>query len=274
DPTVQKRYKMLYHIGWPSDMRADYSQPQNGEVVTGGGDQKNDCHVVELMSAAAAYDFFTQDDLSNQQAKFVYRSVEESTPNALRLTGASFVGKDGPIFEERLGSLLSLSHLILSKNEGWKEGQNGTLNFLHDLSSRNMHDYDDVEDEQARDLSLYLQEFAYKFHNGNFIPGWLHQVNKSIKPGSFLFSPEALSDNPNTIRNVDPGAIYNDDRYNWKGGLFRTTPENRYDNFISLLTGKTALPTPEQGTTNKERLLGHLFNAIQRSQKTQHQTQG
>ena len=276
DLTVQKRYKILYHIGWPSENIADYSNPAEDEVITGGGDQENACHVVELMSAAAAYDFFNQEDLSNTQAKFVYRSVEENTTNAFRLTGASFVGPQGPIFEERLGSLLSLSHLILSKNEGWKENVNGTKNFLLDLSSRNMHDYDNIQDEEARDINLYLQEFAYKFHNGKFIPGWLHQVNKSIKAGggSFLFSPEALSDYPATIRKVDPGAIYNDERYNWKGGLFRTNADTRYDNFIKIITGNTALPNKEkQGTTLKEQLFGHLFNAIIKAQKTPHLTQ-
>ena len=273
DITVQNSYKMLYHIGWSLE-NTNYSQDQNGEVITGGEKQENDCHVVELMSAAAAYDFFSRDDIDNPKAKYLFRSVEESAPGALRLTGASFVGKDGGIFEERLGSLLSLSHIILSKYNGSGENANGTVDFLNELVVRKVSDYKDIEDEQARDISLYLQDFAYKFKNGNFIPGWLHQVNRSIKPGSFIFSPEALSDNPATLAKVDPGTIYNDPRYHWKAGWFGNKSDSRFDKFIEVIKGSDALPKKEQGTTLKEKFLGHLFNSIIKSQENSHLTQG
>ncbi|MDE6226041.1 MAG: hypothetical protein K2M63_00825 [Muribaculaceae bacterium] len=273
DITVQNNYKMLYHIGWSME-NADYSQDVSGEVVTGGEKQENACHLVELMSASAAYDFFTREDLSNTKAKYVFRSVEESAPGTLRLTGASFMGKDGPIFEERLGSLLSLSHIILSKYEGSRENSNGVENFLNDLKVRNVEDYEDITDEEARDISIYLQEFAYKFKNGKFIPGWLHQINKSIN-GSFIFSPEALSDNSQIISKVDPGAIYNDPRYHWRSSRFAIKKaDSRFDKFIEMIKGKDALPNEEQGTTQKEKFLGHLFNAIIKSQQTSHLTQG
>ena len=59
DPTVKKCYKTLYHIGWPLiSKRAD--DEAAGKTITGGEAQKNACHVTELLSACAAYDFFTR----------------------------------------------------------------------------------------------------------------------------------------------------------------------------------------------------------------------
>ncbi|MDE6577481.1 MAG: hypothetical protein K2J82_11745 [Muribaculaceae bacterium] len=275
DLTVQNSYKMLYHIGWPSDLKADYSQDQSGEVITGGGEQANECHVVELMSAAAAYDFFTREDLSNQKAKYVYRSIEESSHNVLRLTGASFVGADGPILEEKLGSLLSLSHLVLSRYRGGQEGINGTRELLDELAARRVPNYQGITDEQAREISDYLKEFAYKFLNGYLVPGWLHQINKSIGSGSFIFSSDALSKDVPTLTKVDPGTIYSDDRYNWDYDFgLGSKADRRLSRFIEILRSEKALPTAPQGTSLKEKFFGHLYNAITQSQKTSHLNQG
>ena len=45
DPTVQRTYKKMYHIGWPIDA-IDYSKGKNEkETITGGAAQKNQCHI-------------------------------------------------------------------------------------------------------------------------------------------------------------------------------------------------------------------------------------
>lgn len=275
DLTVRNTYKMLYHIGWPSSMKINYSQDQHGDVITGGQDQKNACHFVELMSAAAAYDFFTRQDLNQAKAEYVFRSVEfasSSNHEALRLTGASFVGEtDGPLFEQKLGTLLSLSHLILSRYKGGQDGTCGTIEFLKDLKARNVETYKDIPDDQARKLDDYLKEYAYKFVNGNLEAGWLHQINQSIGQGSFIFSSDALSTKADILQKVDPGAIYSDDKYNWETGFgLGSKADKRLSKFIDILKSNDSAATGQQGGTLKEKFLGNLYNAIVKAQKTSH----
>lgn len=275
DITVKQSYKRLYHIGWPASLKVDYSQGQSGDVITGGKEQKNPCHVVELMCASAAYDFFTTDDLKQQEAKYLYRSVEEGEGNKLRLTGASFVGeKDGLVFEQKLGTLLSLAHLVLSRYSGAQEGTDGTIEFLEDIKRRNVDDYADIKDEQSRMLDEYLKEYAYCVTNGQLVPGWLHQVKNTID-GSFIFSDEALSLETSVLNKVDPGAIYKDDKYNWQEAvLFGKKADKRFDKFIEIFKSDESNPTQDQGISLKEKFLGHLYKAITKTQKTPHTNRG
>ncbi|MDE6017195.1 MAG: hypothetical protein K2G85_00095 [Muribaculaceae bacterium] len=270
DLTVHQSYKMLYHIGWPSSHKINYSRNHTGDVITGGKEQENPCHVVELMSAAAAYDFFTRKDLNQQRAEYVYRTVEMGEGGKLRLTGASFIGdKEGPVLEEKLGSLLSLSHLILSRYKGALEGIDGTIEFINDLKRRNVEAYASLPDEQTRLLDTYLKEYAYSIRDGQLLPGWLHQVKSTID-GQFIFSDEALSLDPAVLQNVDPGTIYNDEKYNWDVSFgFGSKVDRRIDKFIEVLK-KDSAPTEQQGESLKEKFLGNIYNAIVRTQKASH----
>lgn len=272
DITVRDTYKLLYHIGWPN-VKIKYSQTADGEVNTGGSDQTNPCHVVELMSAAAAFDFFNRETLPQQHAQYVFRSVEETEGRKLRLSGESFVGKKfGPLFEEKLGSLLSFSHLILSHYKGSREGVNGTAALRDDLKARNANEFNALLDEQARLIDSYLKTYAYQVVNGILFPGWLHQVKNTID-GSFVFSDDALSLEYTVLQNVDPGGIYKDDKFNWKEkGVFGKKPEKRMDNFISILTSPSNHASPQQGGSLKEKFIGSIYNAIIKSQKNPHIT--
>lgn len=270
DITVKKAYKTLYHIGWPADLKIDYSEGKSGEVITGGSEQKNYCHVVELMSAAAAYDFFNRESFDQPEAQYVFRVVELNDSKQFRLTGASFVGDEkGPYFEQKLGSLLALSHLILSRYEGCKEGECGTIKFLEDLKTRNIDTYKNLTDEQARQLDEYLKAYAYQVKNGKLEPGWIHQIFKSVGNGSFIFAPEALSTNLVELQKVDPGSIYADDKYNWdykKLGI-GSKADRRLDRFIEILKVNSDKTTQNQGITLKEKFLGNLYNSLAKAQK-------
>lgn len=276
DPTVKQSYKMLYHIGWPNNLKINYSKDHHGDVITGGKEQKNPCHVVELLSASAAYDFFNRKDLSQPQAEYVYRAVETTEGNKLRLTGASFVGeKEGTIFEQKLGTLLSMAHLILSRYGGAKEGTDGTIEFLKDIERRHVEEYAGLPDEQARLIDAYLKEYAYSIEDGQLAPGWLHQVKSTID-GSFIFAEDALSLVQSELQTVDPGAIYKDDKYNWQtsktvvGSLFSSEADRRFDKFMKVLISNVSAPTSQQGSSLKERFLGKIYNAITKTQKESH----
>lgn len=274
DTTVKNSYKLLYHIGWPFG-KNKYSKGQGGKVVTGGSNQKNPCHVVELLSAAAAYDFFTRKNLDQKEAEYVFRSVEETEGNKLRLTGASFLGdKTGPVFEEKLGSMLSLAHLILSLYKGAQEGVDGTIEFIKDLQRRKVDKYSSLPDEQTRLLDTYLKEYAYAIQDGQLVPGWLHQVRSTID-GSFIFSDNALAPTVEALQNVDPGDIYKDDKYNWAtSGLLGSKADKRLNKFIEVLKSDASAPTEQQGDSLKEKFLGNIYNAIVKTQKESHLTSG
>lgn len=267
DPTVKNTYKYLYHIGWPIYLKADYST--QGKVTTGGADQKNACHMAELMCAAAAYDFFTlsASALQSPQVKYVYRTVEETDNETLRYTGSSFVGsQNGELLENKLGALLSLAFTILSTYGGFEEGVVGTNMLIDNLSALGITDYNEVSQDQAREIDEYMKEFAYKVKSDEFVPGWIYQIKKSAKNGAFLFRSEAFPENVKEAKKVDPGNIFVDENHNWvaTGGLFgpKKSPQKSFDVLAKKMQDPNSAPYEEQGTTLKERFLAHIYNAI------------
>ena len=266
DPSVRNTYKRMYHIGWPT--KVNYSSGREGDVITGGALQRNACHIAELMSACAAYDFFTtpRDVLENiTNAEYVFRTVETDDHGNLILSGKSFVGeKDGVKFENKLGALLSLAHVILSKFHGAEEGQRGTKRLLDYLDDAAFKEYNVLEDAQADEIDNYLKEFAYKFLNGNVEFGWIYQINKSVEPGKFIFTSEAFKTDIQSLKNIDPGMVLADPRYHWqkKGSIFSSDADRRFNTFITIVKNPDTLPADSQGVTLKERFLAHLYNAI------------
>lgn len=270
DPTVKDTYKVLYHIGWPTSNKADYTSP--GKVTTGGADQKNASHLAELMCAAAAYDFFNlpKEELNEKKLKYVYRTVELTDNDTIRFTGSSFVGsKDGELFENKLGALLSLAFTILSTYRGSEDGIVGTDALIANLSKQDVTDYDELTEEQAREIDEYMKEFAYKVQTDDFVPGWIYQIKKSVQNGSFLFRSEAFPENIKEVKKVDPGNIFMDDNHNWvpEGGGFRVfgskkSPQKSFDELAKKMQTEESYPYEEQGTTLKERFLAHIYNAI------------
>lgn len=268
DPTVKECYKRLYHIGWPATQKLDVSTlTADTKTITGGSDQKNPCHVVELLSACAAYDFFTR-NITEKQATYLYRSVETDSNGQLRLTGASFVDdRDKDKFENKLGAFLSFAHLVLATHRG-AFGENGNVGLLERFSEQNIVDYDDITDEQAKEIDDYLKMFAYDIVNSNLVKGWIYQINSTI-PGTFIFNNGAFETSVSALRGVDAGNIFTDDRHNWEGGGFlKSAKSARYDKFIKGLTNDLCYPMEDQSvSTTKEKYLAHLYNAITKAQK-------
>ncbi len=270
DTTVKNNYKRLYHIGWPTSLKADYST--QGEVLTGGKEQTNACHVAELMCAAAAYDFFNAPSFTQKEAEYVFRSVDtqDGTANGpLRLTGASFVGAEaGERFENKLGALLSFVHIILSRYR-YDGGMQG---FLDDLrANRKIYDFDNLTAEQAKEMEDYLRAFAYSVGANSLIPGWLYQINSSVKNGSFIFTPEAFTTDLNALTDIDPGYVLNDELHQWSvwSGVFNKSPnaDKTYSKFIEVL--KRQYSGEGQGETEKEQFLARIYNTLSELQNFQ-----
>ncbi len=268
DPTVRKTYKRMYHIGLPASLKKDYSEGKEGKVITGGHDQKNECHFAELLCACAAYDFFTEDREKLENigvAEYNYRTVAADDNGNLQLSGASFVGTEkGEIFENKLGALLSLAHIVLSKFGGAHENTVGTTALLNFLDTAKFPEYNDLTDVQCAEIDEYLKEFGYKFVKSTVVFGWIYQIFKSVKAGKFIFAPEAFTADINTLHEIDPGTIFADDFHHWdkSGNPFSSDAVRHFNTLINILKKEDSLPTDAQGVTLKERFLAQMYNAI------------
>lgn len=269
DPTVKECYRRLYLIGWPLECKPLDNNGQNAtKTVTGGAEQKNNCHVVELMSASAAYDFFNQDDdtLNNAQATYLYRSAPFSN-NVFNFTGSDFLGNDGEKFEMKLGAFFSFAHIILGFNGGAKNSE-GTKKLVERLKDHKVTEYNDISLEQLKEIDHYFQSFAYSIENGSTLKlGWIYQIYKSVQPGKFIFKSDAFDSKLSSIMSVDPGDIFDDSNHRWDKGKLGL--QSRIDTFFSNFTeNKGAEPKKEQkANTRKEKLLALMYNAIKIAQK-------
>ena len=264
DPTVQKCYKLLYHIGWPIESKKIDGYNSSNKTITGGTEQVNGCHITELLCACAAYDFFTRNDgFNSAKAEYLYKAVE-FTDNSFNFSFDDFVGnenKAGEIFVNKLGAFFSLAHISLTKN-GAAFNDSGIKGFIKQCENQKLNQYSTISDAECKDINEYFKLFAYTFKDAKFVPGWLYQVRNSVAPGRFLFHSKAFPDNQAELKKLDVGTIFLDEKHHWaKGGLFG----DRYDTIVSKLINTD--PKEEQKVnTTKEKFLAHIFNALTISQ--------
>lgn len=269
DATVKNTYKRLYHIGWPSINKINYSKDGDGDVITGGNEQRNDCHVAELMCAAAAYDFFHVDrkGLENiGEAQYCFRTVEtDDASGAMIFKGASFVGKDyGSVLEKRLGAFLTFAHVILSKNYGAYSSENGVDAFMNYIHTDSIN-YTEVNNDQRIEINEYLKEFAYKILNDNVNFGWIYQIHRSVGSGSFIFAHEAFKTTENELLKTNIGQLYGDGSRDWgtRSAIFGSASDKSYNTFCDTFkTNQNSEPYEGQGNDPKELFFARMFNTI------------
>ena len=268
DPTVQKSYKILYHIGWPIESKKIDEETSGHKTITGGATQKNPCHITELLCACAAYDFFTRKDgFDAAVAQYLYKAVEFEN-NTFDFSFDDFVGnnnKAGENFANRLGAFFSLAHICLSKN-GAAIDDNGIKGFIIQCQQVKLFQYSTIDDTECDEINEYFKQFAYYFDKEKgtvqFSPGWLYQIRSTVAPGSFLFDSSAFPDTPSELRRLDVGTLFSDDKYHWpKGGLF----SDRYGTFVDRLIN-ISFTEEQKVNTTKEKFLAHIYNAITVSQ--------
>ena len=272
DPTVKAYYKRFYHIGWPNNM--NFNIEYEGKIQTGGAMQKNACHVVELLAACAAYDFFyaSPSSLSNKEAKYLYRSAEIDG-SSYQFVGNTFLdGQAGKEFANKLGMFLSLAHLVLSSDgmEGaWgKPGTRQLVKFIED------DQYNQLTDEQCKTLDNYLRSFAYEYNNEEkkLVFGWIYQIFDSIGSGTFLFKNDAFTKEPDRLRKLDMGLLFTDDKHWWrKDRIGKTNPNQSSSKDVFAKIMRQDCTRPNEQTqhlqTLKERFIAHLFNSLAKAQK-------
>ena len=266
DPTVKKCYKILYHIGWPI-VSKKIDEEGKEKTETGGKDQKNPCHITELLTACAAYDFFTRKkgmEDSKTDAEYVYKAVE-FYDNSFNFSFNDFVGnenKAGETFANRLGAFFSLAHISLTVN-GAATGDTGIKGFINRCAKQKLPQYNNITDEECTDINKYFMQFAYTFDKEKFVPGWLYQIRSTVAPGTFMFDSKAFPDTHAELKKLDVGKLFISPLNHWpKGGIMG----NSYDNFVSELI-KSGPKDEQKVNTIKEKFMAHIYNSITESQK-------
>ncbi len=267
DPTVQRCYKRLYHIGWPIESKPLDQNKKEDKTITGGADQTNPCHITELICACAAYDFFTRiDGFDVPKAEYVYKAVEFNN-NCFNFNFNDFVGnenKAGETFANRLGAFLSLAHISLTRNGGAR-GDSGIKGFITQCEKQKLPQYSSISADECDEINEFFKQFAYTFEGEKFSHGWLYQVRSTVSPGTFMFDNKAFTENPKELKDLDVGTLFLERNNHWPKGSIMS---DRYSTFISKLLETKPLDEQKVNTT-KEKFLAHIYNAITLSQNFQ-----
>jgi len=267
DPTVKTTYKRLYHIGWPIESKPIGGDKQDDKTITGGANQKNPCHITEMMCACAGYDFLTRKDgFDLATAEYVFKAIEFDK-SAFNFDFNDFVGyenKTGDMFANRLGAFLSFAHIALSINKAaFSTNEKGVKGFINRMNQMKLTDYNSLSEEDTIDMDNYLKEFAYTFDGQDFIPGWIYQVRSTVSPGKFMFDDKAFTFIKKELEKIDVGALFLDSNHHWEKSIL----SNSYDTFVKKLIDQGKPKQEQKVTTTKERFLAHIYNAITLSQK-------
>jgi hypothetical protein len=266
DPTVQKCYKTMYHIGWPIESKK-IDDESSSNTITGGEKQKNPCHITELLCACAAFDFFNKTSgFDVSKAEYLYKAVEFKD-NSFNFSFNDFVGNDnklGETFANRLGAFFSLAHIVLSINSAAfsSDKMAGMKAFITRLDKQKIPQYNTISNDECEEINEFLKHFAYSFDDNKFNPGWIYQVRSTVSPGSFMFDSKAFTTNPKELKDLDVGSLFTDSNNHWPKGKILS---NRFDKFIDTLIEVKPEETQKVNTT-KEQFMAHIYNAITKSQ--------
>lgn len=212
DTTVRNTYQRFYMMGtdglnWDPMAR---EKDRITQTITGGGEQKNDSHYIELLAACAALDFLNSDsgqlkeNKSLGQTEYVFRAVDPSG----KLDFKDFVGTSGNYdkeFAKKFGMLLAFSFLCNGKDDFVESCRSG--------AQREIIGYDTIDVNQVAALKSYFRLFNVRNIGGELAEGWVRQLHRSAGGGDkFLFNPQLFSFR--TMRELG--------KYEWNKALYRS----------------------------------------------------
>ena len=212
DTTVKNTYQCFYMMGtdgqgWDPMVREKDNITQ---TITGGEQQKNDSHYIELLAACAALDFFHVDiehlktNKANSTTDYVYRSIE----NNGKLEFKDFVGnidnydKD---FAKKFGMLIAFSFLC-------NDPDNDFVESVRCGKHKEISGFDGIDVNQVEYLKKYFRLLNVRNVNGELAEGWIRQLHRSCGGGdNFLFNPKLFAFK--TMKELG--------KYDWNKNLYR-----------------------------------------------------
>jgi len=264
DPTVKATYKNLYCIGWPVDP-IDFSKNKNEvQTITGGENQKNQCHITELVSAFAAYDFIYTDQFKNSEAEYFFREV----PCDQGIFNFDFedLSEQAKDLKNKFAGLYSVALLTLTFQQGATEGSEGITGWIKLFKQiKEENTFDNLDAQFKINITNYFKSFLFSLNRaGEIIPGWIYQIKDSCN-GKLLLPATSFANQYSQIENINAGELLPDEENKWGKGK----SADKVRQIFATEFGKQKVDVDVQGGEAKEILIAKLFNTISSLQKLQ-----
>jgi hypothetical protein len=262
DETVEKTYSAMYHIGWPLDP-VNYQPPSSSKVLTGGAEQQNPAHPLELITAFAALDFFMQSELNGHEKYFTASKQTKGGQAFFDFATLAVNPALGKQLEKKLGAMLAFAMLLNSKDINGKMAA-----LLTNLKSRTKNALiESIKKEDLSPLEAYLQQFWYSNKSGTIHKGWFWQLKDQVGYDDFLFNAACFDENQVEVLNW--GGIYQDNSYNFPLGKSLTNffkKPNHKDAFDYFTTKALVdIGIPETISTNSQAFIKYFHDGLMKA---------
>ena len=220
DATIRSIYQRFYIMGTNSLNWNPMQRAEKGgtHTITGGADQKNDSHYIELLAASAALDFLNCNDITLQQDKdhykteYLYRAVEDND----KFDFQDFVGRDRQTeFAKKLGCLVAFAL--------FNNGEDDFVEKVRSGEDKEMIGFEEIDPSQVKYLKEYFRHFFTRMQEGGALEeGWLRQLHRSAGGGDkFLLNPKLFA--PQSMKELI--------KLDWNKNLYRSEgigKDNKY----------------------------------------------
>lgn len=192
DTTVRSIYQRFYMMGTDGLNWNPMQKNSNGthKTLTGGGEQKNDSHYIELLAASAALDFLNtpdevlKQDKDNHNTEYLYRAVADND----KLDFQDFVGRGREMeFAKKLGCLVAFALFTNGKDDFVEKARSG--------EDKEVVGFEEINQSQVKALKEYFRLFFARMKEGGELKeGWLRQLHRSAGGGDkFLLNPKLFT---------------------------------------------------------------------------------
>jgi hypothetical protein len=249
----------MYHIGWSGTV--NYDEGRIGEkVLTGGQEQRNKAHIVELFSACAAYDFFMDKNIDKNSHKIVYKSVKIENQK-YDFSFSDFLGQDEQYrLMNKLSAFYALCFLL-------QNSQDGNIKILANrlADKDNIPDYKALSEEDSRYINYYLKTFGFGYDNNTIINGWLRQIQATCTDETFLFSLGSFQQDTKQLQKFNWGQLLpaKEHQFEKDGNFFSSA--NPFDTFMKKFVKDAINLKPDadfESSKVGERLLNHIYKTF------------
>lgn len=222
DATVRSIYQRFYMMGTEGINWNPMQTSTSTKTITGGSDQKNDSHYIELLAASAALDFLNTDDSIlkqdkvNYKTEYLYRAVGDND----KFDFQDFVGKNRQIeFAKKLGCLVAFALFNNGEDDFVEKTRSG--------EDKEIVGFEEIDPSQVEYLKKYFRYFFARMLDGGALEeGWLRQLHRSAGGGDkFLLNPKLFA--PQTWKELM--------KLDWNKNLYRNEgigKDNKYSTGI------------------------------------------
>jgi len=199
DTTVKSTYQKFYMmgtsgLGWDPMARAS---SQIKATITGGEQQKNDSHYIELLAASAALDFYNtnesllKENKDHNKTDYQFRSINDNG----KFDFQDFVGSQrDKEFAQKFGLLVAFALFC-----------NGSDDFVESVRTgghKEIQEFLGIDVNQVVNLKNYFNLFFVRNNgDGSLSEGWLRQIHRSAG-GSDIFLFNASLFSPDSFRSL------------------------------------------------------------------------